>query len=91
MIESYSKMIERQNREVQRKKTRVEKLLLNIMPKTVYEEWKELGATTPQRYDNATVLMLDFVGFTEMSVSQDPNRPISELNDIFTSFDRIVE
>ena len=91
MIESYSKMIERQNREVKRKKNRVEKLLLNIMPKTVYEEWKEFGVTTPQRYDNATVLMFDFVGFTEMSVSQDPNRLISELNDIFTSFDRIVE
>jgi len=91
MIESYSQMIERQNREVKKEKDRVEKLLLNIMPKTVYEEWKEFGVTTPQRYDNATVLMLDFIGFTEMSISQDPNRLISELNDIFTSFDRIVE
>jgi adenylate cyclase len=91
MIESYSKMIERQNRDVKREKERVEKLLLNIMPKTVYEEWKEFGVTTPQRYDNATVLMLDFIGFTEMSISQDPNRLISELNDIFTAFDRIVE
>jgi adenylate cyclase len=91
MIESYSKMIERQNRDVKKEKERVEKLLLNIMPQSVYEEWKEFGVTTPQRYDNATVLMLDFIGFTEMTVSRDPNRLIAELNDIFTAFDRIVE
>jgi class 3 adenylate cyclase len=91
MIESYSKMIERQNRDLRREKERVEKLLLNIMPQQVYEEWKEFGVTTPQRFDEASVLMLDFIGFTQMSISQDPAKLIAELNDIFTSFDRIVE
>lgn len=91
MIESYSKMIERQNRDLKKEKERVEKLLLNIMPQQVYEEWKEFGVTTPQRFDSASVLMLDFVGFTDMAISQEPTKLISELNDIFTSFDRIVE
>jgi len=91
MIESYSKLIERQNRDLKKEKDRVEKILLNIMPVSVYEEWKEFGVTIPQRYDEASVLMLDFVGFTEMSISRDPTKLISELNDIFTAFDRIVE
>lgn len=91
MIESYSKMIERQNRDLKKEKERVEKLLLNIMPQQVYEEWKQFGVTTPQRFDNASVLMLDFVGFTQMAVSQEPAKLISELNDIFMAFDRIVE
>ncbi len=91
MIELYSKMVEKQNRSLQREKERAEKLLLNIMPKTVYEELKTFGVTTPQRYDAASVLMLDFVGFTEMAISQDPSALIAELNDIFTSFDRIAE
>lgn len=91
MIESYSKMIERQNRDLRKEKERVEKLLLNIMPQQVYEEWKEFGVTAPQRFDDASVLMLDFVGFTEMSIAHEPNKVISELNDIFTSFDRISE
>jgi len=90
MIESYSKMIERQNRDLRKEKERVEKLLLNIMPKTVYEEWKSFGVTTPQRYD-ASILMLDFVDFTEMAISREPAALIGELNDIFTAFDRIVE
>jgi adenylate cyclase len=91
MIESYSKMIERQNRDLVKEKERVEKLLLNIMPQQIYEEWKEFGVTTPQRFDDASVLMLDFVGFTEMSIAHEPAKLISELNDIFTAFDRIVE
>jgi len=91
MIESYSEMVERKARELGHEKERVEKLLLNIMPKTIYEEWKEYGVTTPQRYEAASVLMLDFVGFTEMTISEDPAALVAELNDIFTAFDRIVE
>ncbi|HSM40658.1 MAG TPA: adenylate/guanylate cyclase domain-containing protein [Afifellaceae bacterium] len=91
MIESYSTMVEKQNRSLQREKERVEKLLLNIMPKRIYEELKHFGVTTPQRYDNASVLMVDFVDFTDMAISRDPAGIITELNDLFTAFDRIAE
>jgi class 3 adenylate cyclase len=91
MLDSYSRMMEKTNRDLQKEKDRVEKLLLNIMPRVVYEEMKDFGATTPQRFDSASVLLLDFVGFTEMAVSRDPSALISELNDIFSAFDRIVE
>lgn len=91
MLDSYSKLAEKNAKELQREKERVEKLLLNIMPKSVYEELKDYGTTTPMRFEAATVMMLDFVGFTDMAISRDPAALISELNDIFTSFDRIVE
>ena len=91
MIASYSKMVEQQNRSLKKEKERAEKLLLNIMPESVYRELKTFGVTTPQRYDEASILMLDFVGFTRMSVEQDPATIITELNDIFTAFDRIAE
>jgi adenylate cyclase len=91
LLDSYSKMQERHTRELEREKERVEKLLLNIMPRAVYEEMRDSGFTTPQRFDEATILMLDFVGFTEMAISRDPTGLITELNDIFTVFDRIVE
>ncbi len=91
MIASYSKMVERQNRQLKKEKERAEKLLLNIMPESVYEELKTFGVTTPQRYDEASILMLDFVGFTTISVEHDPSTVITELNDIFTAFDRIAE
>ena len=91
MLESYSKMAEKNTRELQREKERGEKLLLNIMPRSVYEEMRDFGTTTPQRFDNASIMMLDFVGFTNMAISRDPAGLIAELNDMFTAFDRIVE
>lgn len=91
MLESYSRMAEKNARDVEREKDRVERLLLNIMPKSVYEEMKDYGTVTPQIFDNATILMLDFVGSTEMNISRDPGSLITELNDMFTVFDRICE
>ena len=91
MLDSYSKMADRNARDLRREKERAQMLLLNLMPKPVYEEMKDFGSVAPQRFDDATILMLDFVGFTGMAVSRDPGSLVSELNDIFSAFDRIVE
>ena len=91
MLDSYSNMAEKNARDLQREKERAEKLLLNIMPRAVYEELRDFGSTTPQRFEMASVLLLDFVGFTDMAIANDPTSTIAELNDIFSAFDRIVE
>jgi adenylate cyclase len=91
LLDSYSKMAEKNARDLQREKERAEKLLLNIMPRAVYEELRDYGSTTPQRFESASVLLLDFVGFTNMAIANDPTSTIAELNDIFSAFDRIVE
>lgn len=91
MLDSYSGLAERNARELEKEKERVERLLLNIMPRSVLEEMKEYGTNTPQRFDAASIMMLDFVGFTDMAISQDPGTIITELNDIFSAFDRIVD
>ena len=91
MIDSYAKMVERNTRDLEREKERVEKLLLNIMPRQVYEEYKTFGVVTPQLYRPVSVLMLDFVGFVKIAHEEEPTTIVSELNDIFTAFDRIAE
>ena len=91
MLESYSNMVERKTRDLELEKEQVEKLLLNIMPRSVYEEFKTFGVVTPQLYEPVSVLMLDFVGFTQMAASADPTITVGELNDIFSAFDRIAE
>ena len=91
MIDSYSTMVERNTRELEREKERVERLLLNLMPRSVYEEFKTFGVVTPQLYQEVSVLMLDFVDFTKFAAETDPTVTLSELNDIFTAFDRIAE
>ncbi len=91
MLDSYSRLAEKNAHELEKEKDRVEKLLLNIMPRAAAEDLKEYGTATPQRFDAVSVLMLDFVGFTDMTISNDPSAVGSELNDIFSAFDRIAE
>jgi adenylate cyclase len=91
MLDSYSRLAEKNAHELEKEKDRVEKLLLNIMPRAVVEELKEYGTATPQRFDAVSILLLDFVGFTDMTISSDPSAIVSELNDIFSAFDRIAE
>ena len=91
MIDSYSAMVERNTRDLKREKEQVEKLLLNIMPRTAYEEYKTVGVVTPQRYDNVSVLVLDFVNFEEAIDALAPATFVSELNELYGAFDRIGE
>jgi class 3 adenylate cyclase len=91
MLESYSKMAEKNARELSREKDRVERLLLNIMPKAVYEEMKDYGTVSPALFESASILMVDFVGHTEKDIAHDPAALVTEINDIFTVFDRITD
>lgn len=89
MISSYSSLVERNTREIQREKEQVEKLLLNIMPRTAYEEYRTFGAVAPQRYERVTVLVLDFVDFVEKSDRLAPAGFVGELNELYSAFDNI--
>lgn len=91
MLDSYARMAEKTLRELEQEKARVERLLLNLMPRAVLQEMREFGIVSPQRFATATTLMLDFVDFSEMAVARDPAALVAELNDIFSAFDRISE
>ncbi|MCW7503272.1 adenylate/guanylate cyclase domain-containing protein [Leptospira paudalimensis] len=67
-----------------------EKLLLNILPKSVAEEIKINGYCEPKSYDEATILFTDFRGFTEVAKNMESNELITELDACFTQFDEII-
>ena len=90
MVSSYSLLIEKQKRQIEVEKTRVEKLLLNILPRKSVEELRQFGRTVPERFDNVSVLFLDFVGFTAIAQELTPDELFSELNEIFSAFDDII-
>jgi len=68
-----------------------EKLLLNILPKKVADTLKKYGKTEPESFQEVTMYFSDIVSFTKASNSLDPKYLIEELNDIFTTFDNIME
>ncbi len=91
LLESFSRMVERKTREIEKERERAERLLMNVFPYSVLQEFKEFGTTTPSFYDDVSVMFLDFVGFTRMPVSKQPKQLIAELNEIFSTFDQITE
>jgi adenylate cyclase len=91
MLDSYARLMERQARALEREKSRVERMLRNLMPRRVFDEFRDFGASVPQSFESATVLLIDFVDFTDMAIAQDPRALVSELNEIFTAFDHITE
>ena len=91
MLDSYARLSERTQRALEQEKSRVERLLLNVMPRAVLQEMRDFGTVSPQRFEAATVLMLDFVDFSEMAIARDPAALVAELNDVFSAFDRLAE
>jgi class 3 adenylate cyclase len=91
MIDSYAMMVERNTHEIRREKEQVEKLLLNLMPRTAYEEYKNFGVVEPRLFEGVSVMSVDFDGFADLLASNAPTLIVSELNEIFTAFDRIGE
>lgn len=79
------------NAALEREKGRSDKLLLNILPQKVADELKDFGVSTPQKFDNVSVLFSDIVGFSKIASKLAPEKLINELNDIFTGFDHIME
>jgi len=79
------------NTNLSREKSKSDKLLLNILPAGVASDLREKGKTKPESFEDVTVYFSDVVGFTDTSSKLEPNFLISELNDIFTTFDNIVE
>ena len=68
-----------------------EKLLNNILPEQVISDLREYGTSQPRLFKNVSVLFSDFVGFTDISTTIPPETLISELSDIFTAFDEIID
>ena len=90
ILESYSALIEKKNKQIEKEQRRISRLLLNILPEKSIRQLRQFGRTIPERFPEVSVLFLDFVGFTELSQRLDTEELFSELNDIFTAFDEII-
>lgn len=67
-----------------------EKILLNILPETVAQELIAYGSVNPMRYDEATVIFIDFVGFSKSTLEMNPQDLVEALGYYFEKFDEIV-
>lgn len=81
----------KKNKIIEEEKNKSDALLKNILPPQTAEELKEHGSVEPKRYDSATVLFTDFVGFTTVASDNTAETIVSSIDYYFREFDRIVE
>ncbi len=68
-----------------------ERLLLNILPKPIADRLKQGQGTIADSFPEVTILFADLVGFTQLSSQIPPAELVRVLNEIFSTFDRLVE
>jgi class 3 adenylate cyclase len=83
--------IERAERHALREHERADRLLLNILPAPIAERLKDEPATIADGIRDATVLFADLVGFTSMSEKMTPDETLALMDEVFSSFDALVE
>jgi adenylate cyclase len=71
-------------------KAESDKLLLNILPPSIAVELKANDRVQPRFFDSATVILIDFTGFTRLVETMEPASVIDQLNQHFTRFDDIM-
>jgi PAS domain S-box-containing protein len=77
--------------ELRQQRQQSEQLLLNILPQKIAQRLKMQQTAMADRFESATVLFADIVGFTEWASQIQAAELVSCLNDIFSEFDRIAE
>ena len=68
-----------------------EDLLLNILPAQIAESLKKKRGIIADKYENASILFADIVGFTPLSEQLSPVEMVALLNDAYSYFDVLVE
>ncbi|HEY4300480.1 MAG TPA: adenylate/guanylate cyclase domain-containing protein [Candidatus Didemnitutus sp.] len=80
---------EKQALEIEKEKS--ERLLLNILPRSIATRLRHSERTIADRYSAVTVLFADLVDFTALTNRTDPEELVSLLNDLFSRFDQIAD
>jgi class 3 adenylate cyclase len=83
------KVVER-TKDIELERHKSETLLLNVLPQTIVEEMKATGTTVPKRYNDVSVLIADFVGFTAIAEKLSPEELVQRLDHFFKKFDAIA-
>ena len=71
-------------------RTKSERLLLNILPRTIADELKANQRVKPRFYDSVSVVFVDFKDFTRLVENLEPASLVEQLDQHFSRFDDIA-
>lgn len=77
--------------EIQEERERAERLLLNVLPVPVAERLKQTQDIIADSIEDVSVMFIDIVDFLPLSTSMPPVEMVQMLNNVFSTFDALVD
>ncbi|GEM_PF-2109428 len=87
----FNSVLKSQKEAIALEKQNSENLLFNILPENIAHELKENGFVTPKLHSKATVMFLDFIGFSHISKKLNTKQLITRLDKCFGIFDNLCD
>lgn len=81
----------RAEKALQLEKAKSERLLLNILPRSIVAKLKQDPGSIAEHFEDVTILFADIVGFTPLASRLQPLELVNLLNEIFSTFDQLAE
>jgi adenylate cyclase len=83
--------LDREHQLLQVERAKAERLLLNVLPRSIADRLKEREEVIADAFPDVTVMFADIVGFTPYAIRTTPDRTVETLNDLFSEFDDLAE
>ncbi|XP_045040257.2 guanylyl cyclase C [Desmodus rotundus] len=84
-------LVEERTQLYKAERDRADRLNFMLLPRLVVKSLKEKGIVEPELYEEVTVYFSDIVGFTTICKHSTPMEVVDMLNDIYKSFDHILD